>query len=180
MSNEAGPATVGEIAANLQTFAARVLVHNLLASEALALAPTDLVGMCLLQLHGPATPGWLAEMTGLSTGAVTGVLDRLERAGYVTRAQDPHDRRRVIVVPDLPRFARDIERHTPTRSPATLEFLHGYSAAQLRIIGRFVADLAANHAGLADGRRPVAAPGRAGSPGRGSGPLRGGPISPLA
>ena len=35
--------------------------------------------MCLLQLHGPATPGWIAEMTGLSTGAVTGVVDRLER-----------------------------------------------------------------------------------------------------
>jgi DNA-binding MarR family transcriptional regulator len=65
------------------------LVHSLLASEALGLAPTDLVCMCLLQLHGLATPGWLAEMTGLSTGAVTGVVDRLECAGYVTRAQDP-------------------------------------------------------------------------------------------
>lgn len=105
--------------------------------------PTDLVCMCLLQLHGPATPGWLAEMTGLSTGAVTGVVDRLERAGYVSRAQDPQDRRRVIVAPDLECFARDIQRHTPTRSPATLEFLRGYPAAQLRTIRRFVADLAA-------------------------------------
>src|SRR5439155_4424793 len=128
MSNEAGPAAVGEIAASVKTFAARHLVHSLLASEALGLAPADLVCMCLLQLHGPATPGWLAEMTGLSTGAVTGMVDRLERAGYVTRAQDPQDRRRVIVSPDLPRFARDMQRHTPTRSPARLEFLRGYSA----------------------------------------------------
>jgi DNA-binding MarR family transcriptional regulator len=82
-------------------------------------------------------------MTGLSTGAVTGMVDRLERAGYVTRAQDPQDRRRVIVAPDLKRFARDIQRHTPNRSPATLEFLRGYSAAQLHTIRRFVADLAA-------------------------------------
>src|SRR5215470_16843948 len=94
MSTEAAPAAIGEIAASLQTFAARHLVHSLLAAEALGLTPTDLVGMCLLQLHGPATPGWLAEMTALSTGAVTGMVDRLERAGYVTRAQDPHDPRR--------------------------------------------------------------------------------------
>jgi hypothetical protein len=81
-------------------------------------------------------------MTGLSTGAVTGVVDRLERAGYVTRAQDPHDRRRVIVAPDLERFDRDIGQHVPARSPATLEFLRAYPAAQLRTIRRFTADLA--------------------------------------
>src|SRR5215472_7412728 len=143
VSNEAGPAAVGEIAASLQTFAARHLVHSLLAAEALGLAPTDLMGMCLLQLHGPATPGWLAEMTGLSTGAVTGLIDRLERGGYVTRAQDPQDRRRVIVAPDLKRFAADIERHAPAPAPVTLEFLRGYRAPQLRTVARFAADLAA-------------------------------------
>src|SRR6516164_10311029 len=105
MSTEADPAAAGEIAAGLQTFAARALVYNLLASEALGLAPADLMSMCLLQLHGPGTPGWIAEMTGLSTGAVTGVVDRLERAGYVTRARDPQDPRRGIVAPDLECFA---------------------------------------------------------------------------
>jgi DNA-binding MarR family transcriptional regulator len=107
--------------------------------------------ICRSYMHDPVAPPihaanplcWLAEMTGLSTGAVTGVVDRLERAGYVTRAQDPQDRRRVIVAPDLERFDRDIQRHAPTRSPATLEFLRGYPAAQLRTIRRFVADLAA-------------------------------------
>ena len=143
MSTEAAPAAVGEIAASLQTFAARHLVHSLLAAEALGLAPTDLVGMCLLQLHGPAAPGWLAEMTGLSTGAVTGMVDRLERAGYATRAQDPQDRRRVIVSPDLARFDRDIQSHVPARAPVTLEFLRAYPAAQLRTVRRFTADLAA-------------------------------------
>jgi hypothetical protein len=142
MSNEATPAAVGEIAASLQTFAARHLVHSLLAAEALGLSPTDLVGMCLLQLHGPATPGWLADMTGLSTGAVTGMVDRLERASYATRAQDPRDRRRVIVSPDLARFDRDIQRHATTRAPVTLEFLRTYPAAQLRTIRQFTTDLA--------------------------------------
>lgn len=148
MSNEVGLAAAGEILASLQTFTARQLIYNLLASEALGLAPADLVCMCLLQLHGPATPGWLAKMTSLSTGAVTGVVDRLERAGYVTRARDPQDRRRVIVRPDLERFASDIQRHAPTQSPPTLDFLRGYPAAQLHAIRRFVADLAAASAPL--------------------------------
>ena len=45
----------------------------------------------------PLTAGQLAELTGLTTGAVTGVLDRLESAGFVRRERDPGDRRRVIV-----------------------------------------------------------------------------------
>jgi DNA-binding MarR family transcriptional regulator len=43
--------------------------------------------------------GRLAELTGLTTGAVTGIIDRLEESGYVRRADDPKDRRRIIVEP---------------------------------------------------------------------------------
>jgi hypothetical protein len=46
---------------------------------------------------GPITAGRLAEITGLSTGAITGVVDRLERAGFVARVPDPEDRRRVVI-----------------------------------------------------------------------------------
>src|SRR5207244_6998218 len=98
------------------------------------------VCMCLLQMHGPVTPGWLADSIGLTTGAVTGVVDRLERAGYVTRRQDANDRRRVIVEADVERFARDLERHAP--SPSILAFLRGYSATQLRAVNHFASDLA--------------------------------------
>ena len=143
MSNRSGDAEAAEIVGNLQTFTARLLVRNMLAADALALAPTDLLCMCLLQEHGPASPGWLAERTGLTTGAVTGMVDRLERAGYVTRVPDPHDRRRIIVRPDLAAFAADIERFAPTQSPGTPAFYRQYSPAQLRAIRRFVADLAA-------------------------------------
>jgi DNA-binding MarR family transcriptional regulator len=41
--------------------------------------------------------GKLAELTGLTTGAVTGIIDRLEKAGYVKRTNDPKDRRRIII-----------------------------------------------------------------------------------
>ena len=46
---------------------------------------------------GSATPKQLAEATGLSTGAITGIVDRLERAGYAKREPNPADRRSVIV-----------------------------------------------------------------------------------
>jgi DNA-binding MarR family transcriptional regulator len=56
-------------------------------------------GRCLdvLQELGPLTAGELARATGLTTGAVTTVVDRMERAGLARRARDPHDRRKVIV-----------------------------------------------------------------------------------
>jgi DNA-binding MarR family transcriptional regulator len=46
---------------------------------------------------GQTTPKWLAEKTGLTTGAITGIVDRLERAGYAKREPNPNDRRSVIV-----------------------------------------------------------------------------------
>lgn len=143
MSSKTPPPELNEIAVSLRTFSARLLVHSLLASEALGLTAMDLVCMCLLQLHGPLTPGYLADRTGLTAGAMTGVVDRLERAGYVTRGADPNDRRRVIVAPDLPRFTRDLDKHTASRSPVSLNFLTDYAPAQLKMIRRFVTDLAA-------------------------------------
>ncbi|GAA1343700.1 MarR family winged helix-turn-helix transcriptional regulator [Saccharothrix algeriensis] len=68
------------------------------AAERMGLSPTD--GKCLdlaVRAEEPITAGRIAELSGLSTGAVTGVIDRLERAGYVRRVRDPHDRRKVLV-----------------------------------------------------------------------------------
>src|SRR5262245_51910674 len=63
---------------------------------------TDLQVMDLLESAGPMTAGQLADLTGLTTGAITGMLNRLEEAGHVRRERDPNDARRVIV-----RLARD-------------------------------------------------------------------------
>ena len=66
-------------------------------SDKLGLNATDLRCITALALGGPATAGQLAELTGLTTGAVTGIIDRLERAGFARRTKDPQDRRQVIV-----------------------------------------------------------------------------------
>jgi len=60
---------------------------------------TDLQCLAILTSAGPVTAGQLAETMGLTTGAVTGVINRLERAGYVLREKDPADGRRVVVRP---------------------------------------------------------------------------------
>ena len=66
-------------------------------SERFGLSSSDLECLDLALLSGGATAGEFAKATGLTTGAITGVIDRLERAGYVRRENDPTDRRKVIV-----------------------------------------------------------------------------------
>jgi predicted transcriptional regulator len=58
---------------------------------------TDMQVLDILDSDGPATAGQLADLTGLTTGAITGMLNRLEEAGLVSRERDPNDGRRVIV-----------------------------------------------------------------------------------
>ena len=66
-----------------------------LAAERLGLNGTDLHAINIIENSGGLTAGELAAEAGLTTGAVTGVIDRLERAGYAGRVSDPEDRRRV-------------------------------------------------------------------------------------
>jgi DNA-binding MarR family transcriptional regulator len=70
----------------------------------LGLNATDVRCVDLLDQYGTMTAGALAAVAGLSTGAVTFLLDRLERAGFVRRVRDVQDRRRVLV--ELAPFAR--------------------------------------------------------------------------
>src|SRR5215831_5778361 len=83
---------VSELVLKLREFVIGLLVANLEAAEEVGLNPSDLGCLCLLLLHGPIPAGRLAELTGLTTGAVTGVVDRLERAGFAQRVLDPTDR----------------------------------------------------------------------------------------
>ncbi len=66
-------------------------------AKKLKLSRTDMRCLDLIGRHGPLTAGRLAEESGLTTGAVTFILDRLEEAGMVTRRRDTEDRRRVWV-----------------------------------------------------------------------------------
>jgi DNA-binding MarR family transcriptional regulator len=75
-----------------------IMLHQSVA-DVLGLHITDHKCLDLIRQYGAMPAGRLAELTGLTTGAVTGIIDRLEKAGYVRRANDPKDRRRTIVEP---------------------------------------------------------------------------------
>jgi DNA-binding MarR family transcriptional regulator len=66
-------------------------------ADAIGLNRTDMRCLDVIQREGPVPAGRLADETGLTTGAITTVLDRLERAGFARRTRDPTDRRRVLV-----------------------------------------------------------------------------------
>jgi DNA-binding MarR family transcriptional regulator len=75
---------------------ATILFHQAVADR-FEVSATDLKCYSILRQAGPITAGDLAERTGLTTGAITGVIDRLERADLVRRVRDPHDRRRIVL-----------------------------------------------------------------------------------
>jgi DNA-binding MarR family transcriptional regulator len=66
-------------------------------ADAIGLNRTDMRCLDVIQRDGPVPAGRLADETGLTTGAITTVLDRLERGGFARRTRDPNDRRRVLV-----------------------------------------------------------------------------------
>jgi DNA-binding MarR family transcriptional regulator len=75
-----------------------IMFHQNVA-DVLGLHITDHKCLDLIRQYGAMPAGRLAELTGLTTGAITGIIDRLEKAGYVRRANDAKDRRRTIVEP---------------------------------------------------------------------------------
>jgi DNA-binding MarR family transcriptional regulator len=75
-------------------------------AEAMGLHVTDAECIDYLLEAGQATAGQLATMTGLTTGSVTTMIDRLEKAGFVRREADATDRRKVIVKPVMEKIAQ--------------------------------------------------------------------------
>jgi DNA-binding MarR family transcriptional regulator len=93
----------------ISRFSTWTVIYHQFVAVTIGLNPTDLKCGAVLSETGPLTAGELAEIVGLTTGAVTGVIDRLEQAGLVRREKDPTDRRKIIIQPisdsdELPRL----------------------------------------------------------------------------
>jgi DNA-binding MarR family transcriptional regulator len=88
---------VGELISEFRIAGNQDSAFDNLAAERLGVNRTDLHCINIIENSGGLTAGELAKEAGLTTGAVTGVIDRLERAGYARRVSDPADRRRVKV-----------------------------------------------------------------------------------
>ena len=110
--------------------------HDAVAAY-LGLNRTDIRCLDILDLAGRQTAGELAAGMGMSTGAVTAMLDRLEKAGYVRRLRDPDDRRRVLVEPAELAGERGREIYGPFAEHAGPMFAR-FSDAELALVRDFL------------------------------------------
>jgi DNA-binding MarR family transcriptional regulator len=126
-----------ELVAALNTAMRDVSGHGVLYSQAVAerlgINSTDLECLDLVVLRGPIAAGALAEATGLTTGAITGVIDRLDRAGFARREPDPDDRRRVLVRAETAVFERIMPLFEPMQRAAETA-LAPYGKAELALL----------------------------------------------
>ncbi|AKN71485.1 MarR family transcriptional regulator [Streptomyces sp. PBH53] len=96
-----------ELAVESRRYLAAYVLFNQAVADHLGMHPTDVQCLSLLTAEPePVTVKQIAELTGLTTGSATRLVDRLERGGYVTRTPDRQDRRRVLVTPVPERVAR--------------------------------------------------------------------------
>jgi DNA-binding MarR family transcriptional regulator len=120
-------------------FIAAVVLHNQEVAAREGIGASDGQVLSLLNVNGPMTPGQIATVTGLSTGSVTSLLDRLERGGLIRRVRDAQDRRKVRVEPD-PEGQRRLSRHYDDYGTHLAAVLDGLSADELRaVLGFFTA-----------------------------------------
>jgi DNA-binding MarR family transcriptional regulator len=115
---------------------ATVLFHHALADR-LGLGPTDHKCLDLLHERAPMTASELAAITGLTSGAITGVVARLERTGRLRREPHPHDRRKQVLRP-TPEAVREVQQVFQAL-PDAGGVLEGFDAHQLAAIAEFLA-----------------------------------------
>jgi DNA-binding MarR family transcriptional regulator len=100
-------------------------------------ASSDLECLDFLNIEGRVTAGRLAELTGLTTGAITGVIDRMEKAGLVRRERDPDDRRKVYVA-IVPEALAKVGRFYEPLQKAITRNWEAYTDAELKLLLRFM------------------------------------------
>jgi DNA-binding MarR family transcriptional regulator len=148
MSNEISQELVEALTAANRRYQQGTDALDQAASELLGINRTDARCIDVVLQRGRVTAGDLALAAGLSPGAATTAIDRLERAGYVRRARDSEDRRRVIVEP-TERIAELAEEVYGPLRVGGAALMQGFSERQLAEITKFfegAADLQLNRA----------------------------------
>jgi DNA-binding MarR family transcriptional regulator len=119
---------------------AAVVAFHAAVAYRLGLSATEWKCLGILAQLEPATAGQLAEATGLTTGAITGIVDRLERTGYARREPNPDDRRSVIIRPLRQREVfEQVEPIFQSLREAMAKVYGGYSQEELVAIRSFLA-----------------------------------------
>jgi DNA-binding MarR family transcriptional regulator len=151
---------IGAVLHESRRSATRTVVFHAAIADRLGLNPSDHKCADLIcNETGPITAGRLAEITGLSTGAITGVVDRLEKAGFVARVPDASDRRRVVIQGVEHGKAPDLRHLFVPMMEGMAMICESYTDEQLRLVVGFMQRTGAlTEAQIANMRRAIEVP----------------------
>lgn len=137
-SDVAQEGTLLELIRELRLMSANSVMYSQATADKAGLHSTDMETLDHLLLRGPMTAGALSELTGLTTGTMTALIDRLERAGYVRRERGERDRRQVLVVPNVEKIEADLTPITSSLGVAVYAMMQGYTESELQVVLRFL------------------------------------------
>ena len=129
---------IAELIARYRAATNRDVAFDKLAAARLGVSVTDLHCLNIVESRHGLTAGELAVESGLTTGAVTAVVDRLERAGYARRVRDEHDRRKVKVEVTDEFYARAGEIWGPVAAEWQAVLADRFTADELATITAFL------------------------------------------
>ncbi|MEH6305980.1 MarR family transcriptional regulator [Olivibacter sp. CPCC 100613] len=113
-----------------------ILMHEAIARE-IGLSGTDHKYLGLIMQNGQMTAGELSRLTGLTTGAVTGLVDRLERKKLIKRQFDKEDRRKVMIVPNTENVFKLLNPIFDKLNEKTMELVNSFSEHEINMLERY-------------------------------------------
>jgi DNA-binding MarR family transcriptional regulator len=131
--------TPREVLDLLREMTGQSIVMSTSIARGAGLSATDLEVLGAIEQHGPLSAGRLGELTGLSPAAVTGLIDRLERAGVARRRPDSADRRRVLV--ETAPGARRVAKQFASLEKDALRILESRDERELATIAAFLREM---------------------------------------
>jgi DNA-binding MarR family transcriptional regulator len=133
---KARAALLRELEEALRRSSAQGVIFGQTVANVAGISGSDLECLDFLNLEGRVTAGRLAQVTGLTTGAITGVVDRLEKAGLVRRERDEADRRKVFIA-IVPENVARIGKFYVHMQRAMQNVFGSYTDAELRLLLEF-------------------------------------------
>ena len=127
-----------ELIKQFRYVSANSVMFSQVVADKVGLHSTDNECLDFLILNGPSTAGQLAKFTGLTTGAVTAMIDRLVKVGYVRREHSEEDRRKVVVIPNEAKIVKEISPYSMPMGAAMVTLCAEFSDDELEVITRFI------------------------------------------
>lgn len=121
----------------LRKFGVKNILNQQQIANQLNISNYDFITIQILEETGPITAGEIAKRTGISTGSVTALLDRLEKEHYIRRERDPNDRRKVLIVPQYD-DKKDVQVLYNNLNHDMLDLFQSYDSSEQQAIVDFL------------------------------------------